>query len=337
MKKTAIFIGLALMLSVLVLIPHPNVFAQTNNDTQDIKILNYSYYIDSSGTLLDVVGEVQNIGTSNLANVTIGASIFDAFGQDQGDSSGPAYTIYMVPQEKVPFDISFTVPYSTSYSSWFTVDITNITLVVIAADPTTSYQYPDLTVLNSQGAVSSGSTDKGTYWVTGTIQNTGNQTADQVQVVGTFYNSSGTTVAVGYSNTLSPANLNPSSTESFQVGAFDLNMTTVPASQQITSYSLKIHCTDPVMDGIAPPLTDTATSTGSTQNSQSTKSTGVPTPSPTSNSSQNNSSGNALLTRVIVIAVIAAAILVVAVVTLRTRKSKAQTTRKQAVKAKRAD
>ena len=177
----------------------------------------------------------------------------------------------------------------------------------------------------------------GTYWVTGTIQNTGNQTADEVQVVGTYFNSSGITVAVGYSSTLSPANLAPSATESFQVGAFDLNMTTVPASQQITSYALQIHCTDPVLTGTAPTMTDTATSTGSTQNSQSTKAQGVPTPTPTPNTSSNTSSSGATLTRVIVIAIIAIVVVAAVALTLTTRKSKAKPTRKEALKSKRTN
>ena len=100
MKKIAIFLVLVLMLSVLLLVPHPNVLAQTNNDTQDIKVLNWSYYMSTTEELLDVVGEIQNTGTNNLANVTIGATIFDAYGQDQGDSTGPAYTIYMASRSR---------------------------------------------------------------------------------------------------------------------------------------------------------------------------------------------------------------------------------------------
>lgn len=328
MKRELICVTVALLLFTLMLIPHSNVLAQnqTQNLAQNIKVLNYSYYIDPSGSLLDVVGECQNIGNATLDNVTLGAEVFGSDGSDQGASSGPAYTVYLNPNETVPFDISFSRPYNSPDNTWFSVSIANITMFVLGADATTSYQYPDLKVVSSSGFVSNGVNDSGTYWITGTVQNTGNQNAEQVQVVAAFYNSSGTTVAVGFSSTLSPASLSPSATAPFQVGAFDLNMTMATAAQKITSYSLKVHCVSPVLEGSPPTSDETSSSVGTTTSQPSTQ-----------NSSQSTATSvnatNATIIRVVVIAIIVVAV-IGTIVSLRKRKAQNPKTRKAALKSK---
>jgi len=40
-------------------------------------------------------------------------------------------------------------------------------------------------------------TAEGEYWVSGSVQNTGTQTATKLRLIGTFYNASGTVVAAG--------------------------------------------------------------------------------------------------------------------------------------------
>jgi hypothetical protein len=80
-----------------------------------------------------------------------------------------------------------------------------------------------LTITSKQSSIGSTTDDKGVFWVNGNIQNTGSQTASTITVFGTFYNSTGATVAVGYGSTV--ASLSSSGSASFKLGAFDLNQT----------------------------------------------------------------------------------------------------------------
>lgn len=68
--------------------------------------------------------------------------------------------------------------------------------------------------------------------MSGTIQNSGSQTATNIRVIGTFYNASGTVVAVGYIEYLTPIVSKPSSVASFKVGSFNHNQTEVPSNKK---------------------------------------------------------------------------------------------------------
>jgi hypothetical protein len=91
-----------------------------------------------------------------------------------------------------------------------------------------NYQYPNLTITNKQSSIGSTTYVKGVFWVNGNIQNTGCQTASNIAVFGTFYNSTGATVAVGYGNAV--ASLSPSGL--FKLGAFDFNQTGITVSKK---------------------------------------------------------------------------------------------------------
>ena len=123
------------------------------------------------------------------------------------------------------------------------------------ANATSSYQYPDLTITSSSASIGSTGDYNGAYLVNGVIKNTGSQTAQNITVVGTFYNATGSVVAVGYTNYLTPATVAPSGTVSFQVGAFDLNQTQVSSGEKISSYSLLVQAQGPILQGTAPIVT----------------------------------------------------------------------------------
>jgi hypothetical protein len=108
----------------------------------------------------------------------------------------------------------------------------------------------------------SGSADsEGVYWVSGYIQNSGTQAATNILVVGTFYNSAGTVVAIGYTDPLTPNPLEPSSSATFKVGAFDRNQTEVASDQKIARYSLLVQAQAPVLSGTPPSPTPTPEAT----------------------------------------------------------------------------
>jgi hypothetical protein len=327
MRKSIIYLFVALTLVSLGLALVPSAFSQPEN----IKIVSYSYYVDSLG-FLDVVGEIQNIGSNTVASVILTGTVYSSGGTDQADSYARAWVVNLAPQQKAPFYMEFYSPSSSSSTSWSSVSVSKVDLTVSQANATTNYQYPDLKITSSSASIGSGTDDKGVYWVTGNVQNTGSQTAQNITVVGTFYNATGTVVAVGYSDTLTPANLAPSKTAQFKLGAFDLNQTIVSSNKKISSYSLLIQVLAPILQGTAPVVTPSPSS-GSSPTQTVTSS---PTGSPSSSSSAMQSSGenatNSLSAELIAIIVVIV-ILGIAGTILVLRKRKPQETKKAAQKA----
>lgn len=304
----------------LTLVPH--VSSQPDN----IKILSYSYYFDSI-PFLDVVGEVQNVGPNTIDTVVLSGTIYTTDGQAVAYSyPTTVFVKNLLPQQKAPFYMEFPPEVSiTKDYSWLSVGIDHVEFTVNEAKATSSYQYPELTVTSSSGAANA----QGEYWVTGTVQNTGTETAKNVVVVATFYNASGTVVATGYSASLNSTTptptpgptptptpyVGPSSVVPFKVGAFDLNQTEVPSSLKIYSYVLLIQAEGPILTGTAPTSTPSTSPPSTTPPSDSTP---TPTESP-------NSENNGLATEAIYAIVVVIIILGLVGTWLMARKKKPQT------------
>ncbi|MBN1245420.1 hypothetical protein JXA31_07490 [Candidatus Bathyarchaeota archaeon] len=305
---TYFFVLLTLVSLGLVLVPQ--VFSQPEN----IKVLSYSWYIDSFGDFI-VVGEVQNNGPNTISSVVLSGIVYTKDGEAQVGSTGDAFVNQLIPQQKAPFYMVFPPQYSvTGDLSWVSIGVDHIDFTVNKAESTTNYQYPDLTVQSSSGGVDA----EGAYWVSGTIQNSGTQTATTIRVIGTFYNASGNVIAVGYTDPLTPASLAPSSTVSFKVAAFDLNQKAVPSIQKITDYRLLIQIEGPLLSGTAP------SSPPSTPFPSDTTPSPAPTESPSSNNSNNSSNSNPIAPETQYAAVIVVAIIVLAGVILLLRRRKSQ-------------
>lgn len=215
----------------------------TYGQVETVKVLNYSYYIDFLGNLV-LVGEVQNIGTTVLKYVDIAGRITGSDGS-QAQWENRVLGLYLLPQQKAPFYLQFSKQ-SASYGSWFGVDILNVELVAYRALEITNYQYQNVKVTTHQGSANS----VGEYWVNGELKNIGTQTASNITIVATYYNSSGTTVAFGGTNRIST--LSPNETKTFKVGAFDLNQTEVSSDKKIYGYSLLVQVESPLSEGTAP-------------------------------------------------------------------------------------
>jgi hypothetical protein len=327
MRKSTIYLFVALSLLCLGLTLIPNVHSQTN-ETQNIKILNnYTHYIDYSG-ILDVVGEVQNVGPTTVDPVFLIGRIYSSTGADISDSYCEVWQRYLMPQQKAPFYMEFQPPSSTGI--WHPSDFSNVTLIPYIANATTGYQYPDLSVISSSGTVGTGGNFTGAYLVNGVIKNTGSQTAVNLTVAATFYNATGSVVAVG--NTYDPTNpwitpsLAPSETVSFQVAAFDLNQSVIPSWEKVFRYSLIVQATGPILQG-TPPVVTPYPDSGTSGTSSST-STSPPSTHSTVNS--NNSSN----TGVILAVIIAVVIIVLAGTVVALIKRKPHQTVKEARKAR---
>jgi len=334
-RKIIIYLFITLMLMSLCLISIPHVSAQKS----EVKILSYNYYIDTMG-ILDVVGEVQNVGPNTLTEIFLTGSVYSG-GIDQDDSGCTVgiqqYPVeYLAPGQKAPFYMEFYQPNNPNNpnESWFSLPSANVVLSVSHANATTSYQYPDLKVLSSAASIgtnpSGSDADLGVYWVNAVVQNTGTQTARNVTVLGTFYNSTGNVLAVGFSNSI--GSLAPSATSTFKLGAFDINQTNVVESAKITSYSLLVNALSPVLQGTPPITTPYPTSGASTSPSRTSSATG----SSSSSGTANNKSTSFLSSTIIaVIAVIVIFVAVGAVVAVRMHKPRETT--KERLKRKRVD
>jgi len=256
LKKTLSLLAVSLLFVTLCLTLNPQNVA---SKTQDIRILSYSYSIDNLG-ILDVSGEIQNTGTDTIYEVILAGTAYGADGTEQGKSTCRAWVFYLAPQQKAPFMLEFNKP--SNAADWYTAGVSKIDVSVSKADTTNSHSYLDLAISVSSAGVSTSGDDKGTYWVSGTVKNTGTQTASNLVVTAIYYNSSGSVVAVGYTDYLTPKSVASSGTVSFMVGAFYTDQTAEPSNRKITSYTLNVQADAPIIEGTAP--ASTAQTTGST-------------------------------------------------------------------------
>jgi hypothetical protein len=260
MKKSIVFFIVCLALVSLGLTLVPKVASQPEN----IKILSYSWYTDSYGNFI-VVGEIQNIGPNTIVSVVLSGIVYTQDEVAQAYGYSPAYVNYLVPQQKAPFEMEFLPQTSvTGDLNWVSLGVTHVDFTVEKAETTDKYQYPGLSIKDNSGKVDS----EGVYWVSGHVQNSGTEAATNVRVVGTFYNSSGTVVAIGYTDSIAgytedqtPIPLEPSATASFKVGAFDKNQSKVTSNQKIANYALLVQAEAPILSGAPPSPTPTPEAT----------------------------------------------------------------------------
>ena len=252
MKKGVVSFIVCLALVALGLTLIPKVASQPEN----IKITSYSWYTDSYGTFI-VVGEIQNVGLNTVVSVFLTGIAYaqDEVAQAYGYTT--AFVNYMVPQQKAPFEMEFLPQTSvTGDLSWVSLGVDHVDFTVVKSDTTDKYQYPDLAITDDSGQTDS----EGVYWVSGHVQNSGTQTATNVRVVGTFCNSAGIVVAVGYTDYIT-GSLEPSTTASFKLGAFDQNQSKVASDQKIANYRLLVQIEAPILSGTPPSPTPTPIAT----------------------------------------------------------------------------
>jgi hypothetical protein len=292
LKKTIVVVILAaLTLAAFSMLPAPNVRAAAS----EAQVLSYSWYVAPSGTLmaaeagdLIVVGEVQNIGSNVIGNVTVEGTALSSTGQTLATTSVQAFVYHMLPGQKAPFYLDFTAQSSTSQDLSWVSSVSTITVSVSSVDDTYERQYTGLTIPNPGGNTSYIDSN-GTYTVYGTFVNTGNQAAVDPWVVATFYNASGTVIGLNYTEYLI-SSLPPGDPVRFFATPAD---NTALLSSEIASYSLQI---------------DSLTMTNSTSSS--------PTSSPTASSSTSTAQ---LPTLPIVVVVVVVVVVIAALMLLRKR------------------
>jgi len=300
MKKSAFAVLVTISTIALCLALIPNASSQIEN----VSILSYSYYIyPYDNNYLIAVGEAQNTGPNVIDYIRV-TGIF--YAEDETTymiSSANTLLTQILPQQKAPFYIRFSQQ-DVVNGQWGSQGIKNFTITVTHASPTATQQYQDLTITTH-----SSSTDSYGYYVTGTVKNTGSQPSNRTWVVATFYNSTGSVVAVGYSAYLNPDSIPAGGTAVFTIYAADY----AAVSGSIASYSLVIQ-TELTAPSATPTPTPSPTPSASPT---STPSQSSPSPSPTPTGSGN---GTAIPDGYIYAAVIAVAIVVIVAVVLVLRK-----------------
>jgi hypothetical protein len=301
-----IFVTLALVIliiSSISLLSFPHVKA----DTSEAQILSYSWYVSTSSNTfaqyigdLIVVGEIQNVGTKTLGNVIIGGEAYNSTGNFLSSAEFGVFATNLGPGQKAPFYLEFNpvITDITTFDQNWAYSATNVTVRVINVVDSSQTQYSGLTI--PSGSVSA-SAASGTYTLTGTVQNTGDQKTGHVWVVSTFYNSSGTVVGLNYTNYITQSLL-PGRSAAFTATPVD---NTAQLTSSIASYSILIQSDS------APTSTPTPTAPITTSTPQSTT-------SPTS-SSQSTATPPIEVTAWLIVylaAIVAAIILVIIAVLL---------------------
>ena len=292
---------------------------QINAQSVSAKVLSYSAYISPNNAVmyysgdLIVVGEVENTGSSTIGQVYVVASTYDNNSQLTASTENMALEASLGPGQKAPFYIDFdpssttfgdnvSVVDQTSYNNWLSSVLYggNITVAVVNTLPASSTIYSGLTISNPQG-----SKQGGTYVVTGTLTNTGSQTASDIYVIGTFYNSTGG--VIGYNITYVGDSLAAGRATSFTLSPTD---DTGSISAATSNYALHV---DASVGTAATPLpTPQRTNSGTSGPTNSQQ--------PTSTPPSTNSSGlSPIDTYAIIGAVIAIVAILAAVIMLRKR------------------
>jgi hypothetical protein len=307
LKKTAVFTLVMVCTACLSLALIPKGYSQADN----IKVLSYSWYTGPATSPTPyalnqfdfiVVGEIQNQGTTIADHVSLTGIVYLTNGTIVAESSTVAFVEEMLPQQKAPFYMDF-APYSSSTGdlSWAN-DVGYIGFQTYVGNTTDTSQYQGLRVVSNSSFIDPTS---GVYNVTGTIQNTGNETTGHTWVVATFYNATGTVIGVSYTGFLADS-LDPFSYVFFGVSPFD---GTSQINNQITSYALLIQ-TRPLAATSSPSPSPTSSSSPLPTSSQS------PTSSSPTQPTSTPSGGTVPIPISVLYAAIAAIVVIVVVVTL---------------------
>ena len=236
-KITAIVLAAALILAALTVFSSPNVKANAS----EVKVLSYSWNVAPSNTILAqspgdlvVVGEIQNLGSSIVQNVTLLGSAFSSSGQELATSQGQAFVYETAPGQKAPFSIDFASSSAITQNSDWISSVANITVTVLSVTDTATLPYSGLTISSESG--STYFISNGVFTVVGVVRNAGEETTGNVWVVTTFYNAAGTVVGFNFTDYLA-SSLAPSAMAPFTATPVD---NTVQLSGEIANYSLVI-------------------------------------------------------------------------------------------------
>jgi flagellar basal body-associated protein FliL len=200
-KIITIMIIAALVLAAFSIMSTQSVRA---DDTSQVRVLTYSFYTAPSNATalaagdLIVVGELENVGSSVIGNVTLQCIAFGSSEQQLATTTTNAFVYYTLPGQKAPFYFDFSAASSSTNDLSWVSSVSSVAITVTSVTDTNQTQYSDLTIPASSPYLPG----NGSYYVIGTIVNNGTQTVSDPWVVTTFYNSAGTVIALNFTDEL---------------------------------------------------------------------------------------------------------------------------------------
>ena len=230
---------LALLLGPSAINPGP-----ASASTLGVAVVSSSQWGPDSSGYEHIVGEVQNTGTATETLIEINLDFYNSSGVVIGSDYTFTTVDPLAPGEKSPFEDIFTPP--SGYASY------SITSVTPSASSTAANR-------NFGTAITSTYTDSLGYRnIAGTITNWNTTTADSVEAVFTFYNSSGVAVAQNYAFV---------SSTSADIGAqqnstFDESLS--PDEPAYTSYAIIVQSISAPTPPPAPAISSITPASGST-------------------------------------------------------------------------
>jgi flagellar basal body-associated protein FliL len=290
----------ALVLAAFSMLSTQNVKADS---TSEARVLTYTSYVAPSNTVLAsesgdyiVVGEVENVGSNIIANVTIQGIAFGSDGGELATTTTQAFAYYMLPGQKAPFYLDFNAASSSTDNLSWVSSVSQVSVSVSSVTDTsntTTRQYSDL-IIPAESPYIPGND---TYYVIGTIVNNGTQAAQDPWVVTTFYNSARQVVGLNFTDMLTSSDPAGGAYRFFASPADD----TPTLTSEITNYTS-------VVDSL----------TLITSNSPLT----TPSPAGSSTTSTTTASTSELTTLLIVVAVVVVIVVVLAVLMLLRKRQK---------------
>jgi len=272
-------------------------------DSSEAKVLSYNWYVAPSNTVLAeyvgdlvVVGEVQNVGSNVISYLDVTGVAYNSSGTALNSNEVQVFGNNLLPGQKAPFYIDFTPENSITQDQSYISSVSNVVVSVGYVNDNNETPYSGLTVASSTSYVD----NTGTFTVTGTIQNSGNEAAGNVLVVTTFYNSSGGVASLNFTNYLS-SSFAPGDSVPFAATPTD---NSAQLSSQITNYSLLIQ-SQPITISPTPMPTPTPTE--------------QPNSSPTATPTTGQPSGSSFLVYVAVGVVVIVVVILAVLVFLRRR------------------
>jgi len=189
----------------------------------DVKILTHSGIKYGGGPTVNISGEVQNTGTSNLEYVKLDATFYDSENNviHRDPEWNWAHSVWidvLLPGEKAPF-FFLIIGLVKEYKSY--------SLTVTEVRQTTKQLYRDFEWLDQSSFIG----ERGWYRVKGSIKNTGTQDVRLLTILVTFYDAEGKVVWL--STAQLKEGLGAGETASFEAQAIS------HISSKIKSYSLK--------------------------------------------------------------------------------------------------
>jgi flagellar basal body-associated protein FliL len=275
-------------------------------DTSEARVLSYSRYVAPSTTViaseaddLIVVGEVENVGSNIIGNVTVEGIAFSSTGQELATTTTQAFVYDTLPGQKAPFYLDFTASSSTTQDLSWVPNVSSVSVTVSSVTDTVDRQYSGLTV-PAEGGSAPYIPGNGTYIVVGTIVNTGNQAAQDPWVVATFYNSNGTVIGLNFTDYLT-SSMSPGEPIRFYATPAD---DTSQLTSEIANYTLMV---------------DSLTNSKSSQPTSSPTASTTTSTTPTSPTASTTTSTTQLPTLPIVVIVVVIVVVIAALMLLRKR------------------